>query len=88
MPFRSSEAAGTETDAAKAKRLNEEGNTEHNRKHYETAVRMEADDQVRAHMCVSSHTHTHTHIHTHYEYIHTFIVLYVMHIRTKMLCVR
>ena len=38
---------------------------------YETAVRMEADDQVRTHMCVSSHTHTHTH--THIMNIFTYI---------------
>ena len=47
---------------------------------YETAIQMEADDQVRAHMCVSSHTLTHTHTHTHYEYIY-------IHLSFCMLCI-
>ena len=39
---------------------------------FEMAIQMLADDQVRAHMCVSSHTHTHTHTHAHtHTHTHT-----------------
>ena len=43
---------------------------------YETAIQMEADDQVRAHMCVSSHTRTHTNTHTHTHIMNIFTYIY------------
>ena len=54
----------------------------------EMARQIEAEDQVRAHMCVSSHAHTHTHTHTYYECIHLSFCMLCIYVLNYYVCDR